>query len=465
MSVRYRFPVGFVWGSATAALQVEGATNSDGRGPSVWDVFCRDHPEKIFEGATPDMACDHYHRFREDVREMREIGHNGYRFSISWPRLFPDPRGPVNQSGADFYDRLIDCLLENGIEPNVTLYHWDLPHSLGETGGWECQETVDRFTDYARSCFARYGDRVTLWSTINEPGWSALNGYITGLHPPCKQDQGAFVRAATGLMEAHARAVAVGHESSPNAKIGIVLNLSPIHPATPSEKDLDAARMADGMLHRWFLEPAIRGEFPEDIMYLYESRGILDRRLDRDLIRKGTVDFLGVNYYYPHHASAAADETAFFLNTSGRREEACQFSLAGLFRFVPNPEGRFTDWGGGVDPEGLHQSLIRADRYRHGIPLYVTENGIGRQESLIGETVDDSERIEYLQSHLKAVHRAIADGANVKGYYMWSLMDNFSWLNGFKKRYGFLFIDRTTLARFKKKSAYWYREVSLANGF
>jgi beta-galactosidase len=460
------FPRGFVWGSATSALQIEGATAADGRGPSVWDDFCRRHPEKIYGGASPEPACGHYARWREDVGLIRELGHNGYRLSISWPRLFPGGGARLNEPGAAFYDRLFDALLEAGVEPNVTLYHWDLPNELGEKGGWENPDTALRFADYAAACFRRYGDRVRLWATINEPAWTVLNGYVTGLHPPCRpRDYAGALRAAQGLLRGHALAAAAGRRERPGIKTGIVLNMSRIHPATPSEADKAAAALADGVINRWFSDAVIKGRFPEEIRDLYAREGLLPEGWQETeaLLRAVPPDFLGVNYYYPHYASADAPATGFHLNTSGRPEEDCEFSIKGLFRFVKNPRGRFTAWGWEIDPEGLYDLLLRVHRASPGLPVYVTENGLGRVEELAGGTVDDGERIDFVRAHLAAVHRAIAAGANVRGYYIWSLMDNFSWLNGYKKRYGFLYVDRATLARSKKKSALWFREAALAN--
>ncbi|MBI4350267.1 MAG: family 1 glycosylhydrolase [Elusimicrobia bacterium] len=461
-----KFPKGFIWGSATSALQIEGATAEDGRGPSVWDEFCRRHPEKIFGGASPEPACGHYRRWREDVGLIRELGHNGYRLSISWPRLFPGGAPRLNEAGAAFYDRLFDALLEAGVEPNVTLYHWDLPLELGEKGGWENPDTALRFADYAGACFRRYGDRVRLWSTINEPGWTVLNGYVTGLHPPCRpRDYAGALRAAQGLLRGHALALGACKEERPGSSAGIVLNMSRVHPATPSEADAKAAALADGLINRWFSDAVLKGRFPADMRDFYADRGLLPEGLEETeaLLRAAPPGFLGVNYYYPHYASADAPATGFHLNTSGRPEEDCEFSIKGLFRFVKNPRGRFTAWGWEIDPEGLYDLLLRVHQASPGLPVYVTENGLGRVEELAGGTVDDQERIDFVREHLRAVHRAIAAGADVRGYYMWSLLDNFSWINGYKKRYGFLYVDRATLARHKKKSALWFREAALAN--
>jgi beta-galactosidase len=446
---------------------VEGAAREDGKGPSIWDVFCAEHPDRIFGRATPEVACDHYHRYLEDVRLQREMGHTGYRLSISWPRLFPEGRGELNPQGALFYHRLFDALLAAGIEPNVTLYHWDLPQALADRGGWENAETIAAFAEYAEACFRLFGDRVRLWSTLNEPSWATLHGYVTGLHPPLRRDGRGAAQVAWNLLAAHARALRVGHQTRPGTKIGIALNLSPVYPATSAPADAVAARVADALLNRLFLDPVLRGTLPEELVDLGRRHALWPQQSPEDIRALGedTVDFLGVNYYYPHHASAAAADTLFRLNTSGERAEKSQFSLAGLFALVRNSRGRYTDWDWEIFPPGLFDLLARVEASRPGLPVYVTENGIGLDDRLQGETVEDGARIDFVREHLQEVHRAIASGVAVKGYYMWSLMDNFSWINGYKKRYGFLYVDRSTLRRYQKKSALWFRDVAANNGF
>ncbi|RCK77924.1 MAG: Glycosyl hydrolase family 1 [Candidatus Ozemobacter sibiricus] len=465
--MEYRFPEGFVWGAATAALQVEGALDADGRGPSVWDVFCREHPERIFGGVTPAVACDHYHRFAEDVRLMKEFGLTGYRLSIAWPRLFPTGDGPLNEAGAAFYHRLFDALTAAGIEPHVTLFHWDLPQALAERGGWENPATVAAFVAYAQTCFRLFGDRVRRWATFNEPSWMILNGWLTGLHPPAWRDPAAAVRVSTAVLGAHARAVRAFREGGHLGAIGIVLNLSPVYPATERPEDATAAQRADGILNRWFRRPVLHGSFPEDIWALYEDCRIAPALTpdDRQALAEARPDFLGVNYYYPHHAVADAAETSFHLNITGDRREDCVFALAGLFRFVKNPTGRYTDWGWEIYPEGLYDLLKNINEERPDLPLFVTENGIGLADRVVDGRVDDQARIAFVREHLQAVHRAIAAGVPVRGYFLWSLLDNFSWLNGYRKRYGLFFVDRLTLRRIPKASAFWYREVARANGF
>ena len=448
-----RFPEGFVWGSATAALQIEG---EHGRGPSVWDDFCRNHPERVYGAATPAVACDHARRWEEDLDWIARLGHTGYRFSISWPRVVPDGVGRPSAEGLDLYDRLVDGLLARGVQPNVTLYHWDLPSALGS---WENPQTVDRFLEFATACFERLGDRVPLWATLNEPAWTTLNGYVTGLHPPCRKDFRAAIRVAHRMLTAHQRAVQLYRQGGWKGGVGIALNLCAVRPASGTEEDRAAAHLADGLLNRWFVEPVLLGCYPADVVALYERCGLMpDEALP---LTTETADWVGVNYYYPHHAAADAPSTAFHLNTSGDPAEDCVFSIEGLFRFVRNADGQHTAWGWEIDPSGLHELLLRAHAYRPGIPVYVTENGI----ALADDGLEDDERIRFLRAHLEAVHRAITDGVNVCGYLMWSLMDNFSWVNGYKKRYGFLRVDPRTLARSPRRSAEWFREGARANGF
>lgn len=458
----------FVWGAATAALQIEGATAEDGRGDSVWDVFCREHPERIFERATPETACDHYHRFAEDVRLMRDFGITGYRFSISWPRLFPGGDGPLNERGAAFYHRLIDALLEAGIKPHVTLFHWDLPQPLATGGSWESEHTIAAYETYAATCFRLFGDRVKRWATFNEPGWMTLNGWVTGLHPPARQEYRAAIQVATNLLVAHARVYERYHADNRDGEVGIVLNMSPVMPASGDPADIRAAGVADAVLNRWFSDPVMHGRFPRAAVSLYESHGLMPEigSEDRQRLALPSADFLGVNYYYPHHASADARETGFHLNTSGNRLEPCRFAIKGLFRFVQPAQGQATDWGWEIAPEVLGDLLIALHRERPDLPIDVTENGIGLPDTPGADgKIDDQARIEFIRGHLAAIHRARAAGANVRGYYLWSLLDNFSWINGYKKRYGLFYVDRATCARTPKKSAYWYREASANHGF
>ena len=436
------FPQDFFWGCATAALQIEGSTQADGREPSIWDDFCRDFPDKIFDRATPEPACDHYQRWAEDVEWIHKLGHNAYRFSLSWPR---------GARGLDFYDRLVDALCQKGIAPMATLYHWDLPSRLGS---WENPEVPEAFADFAEKAASRLGDRVSHWMTLNEPAWSVMNGYVTGLHPPAVQDLRRAFRAGHNLMRAHHLALERLRDGGVRGELGVALNLSPVRCAGSSAKDRRAARWADDFLNRWFLEAVVYGRYPQ------RSRRLLERTLgfEGDLENPQPIDFLGVNYYYPKWVAHSQDETRFHLNTSGQTQEKCQFSLQGRLRFVDSPQkAEKTEWDWEIDPQGLEDLLLDLHRAYPRLPLMVTENGIGLREDWSSQ--QDPQRIEFVRAHLEAVQRARQGGAPVRGYLMWALMDNFSWLNGYQKRYGLLAVHPETLERRPKASAEWFRST------
>lgn len=431
------FPPGFFWGCATAALQIEGSTQADGREPSIWDDFCRDYPERIHGRATPEIACDHYRRWQDDLDWIGKLGHNAYRFSLSWPR---------GQRGLDFYDRLVDGLCARGVAPMATLYHWDLPSRLGS---WENREAPEAFADFVESAARRLGDRVSHWMTLNEPAWSIMNGYVTGLHPPCVQDLTRAFQAGHQLMRAHHLALARLRGVGVRGQLGAALNLSPVRCAGTSAKDRRAARWADDYLNRWFLEAVIHGRYPQ----------VAARRLrfEEVLENPEPVDFLGVNYYYPKWVAHSEQPTQFHLNTSGLSQEKCQFSLQGKLQFVDSPRAEKTEWDWEIDPQGLEDLLLDLHRSYPGLPLIVTENGIGLRED--PSCQDDPQRIAFVEAHLRAVCSALKQGAPVRGYLMWALMDNFSWLNGYQKRYGLLAVHPETLERRPKASAEWFRQV------
>lgn len=431
------FPADFFWGCATAALQIEGSTQADGREPSIWDDFCRQHPERIHGRATPDIACDHYRRWQEDLNWIGELGHNAYRFSLSWPR---------GARGLDFYDRLVDGLCARGVAPMATLYHWDLPSRLGS---WENPDVPEAFADYVELAARRLGDRITHWMTLNEPAWSIMNGFVTGLHPPGVQDLRRAFQAGHHLMRAHHLALGRLRAAGVRGQLGIALNLSPVRCAGNSAKDRRAAGWADDYLNRWFLEAVVHGRYPAKAARRLRFEGVLEN--------PQPVDFLGVNYYYPKWVAHSDQATCFHLNTSGQSQEKCQFSLQGRMQFVDSPRAQKTEWDWEIDPEGLEDLLLDLHRHYPGLPLMVTENGIGLREDW--SSSDDRQRIAFVEAHLQAISRALARGAPVRGYLMWALMDNFSWLNGYQKRYGLLAIHPETLERRPKASAAWFRKV------
>lgn len=432
------FPKGFVFGAATAAYQVEGAVAEDGRGPSIWDEFAHT-PGKTYMGQTGDVACDQYHRYQDDVRLMRELGFASYRFSIAWPRIFPLGAGRVNQSGVDYYLRLTEALLEQGIAPMATLYHWDLPQALGERGGWTNRDTASRFAEYAAAVVDRLADRVTRWITLNEPSVVAYLGHLFGQHAPGRQDMGEALLAAHHLMVGHAEAVEAMRARSANAEIGVTLNLAPVYPVDADPRNVAAARLYDGQINRFFLDAACRGEYPQDMLTAYSE--LIDpsyiAQADMNLMKRQTIDFLGVNYYFPNVVRAGTHPL--------------------VVETLP-PEGPLTDMGWPVKPEGLRDLLRRIARDYPGVPLYITENGAAFADVVQAGRVHDLARVDFLRRHLEACLDAIEDGVDLRGYYVWSLLDNFEWAYGYSKRFGIVYVDYETQQRIPKDSALWLKE-------
>jgi beta-glucosidase len=430
------FPPSFLWGAATAAYQVEGATHEDGRGESIWDRFCA-RPGHVHNDDTGATACDFYHRFPEDVALMRQLGLNAFRFSVAWPRVLPDGRGAVNQRGLDYYDRLVDDLLRNEIEPVATLYHWDLPTALEDRGGWPERATVDAFCEYADVVTARLGDRVKRWTTHNEPWVVAWLGYGNGAHAPGRASRRDAIATAHHLLLSHGLAAEIIRRESPGAHVGIALNLTRFLPASEDPADAAAAAEADGEMNRWFLDPLFRGAYPADVLLRYEADAPPIQDGDLATIA-APLDFLGVNYYH--------------------REVVARSGNAG-HRPVYQPGSVYTDMGWEVSPLELFELLVRlADEYDPA-ELYVTENGaaFGDVRGHDG-SVKDPERQAYLAEHIASVGRAIEAGVPVAGYFVWSLLDNFEWAYGYSKRFGIVYVDYTTLARIPKGSFYWYRD-------
>jgi beta-glucosidase len=438
------FPSGFTWGAATSAHQIEGAWDEDGKGESIWDRF-NHTPGNIANGDTGDVACDHYHRWREDVALMKEMGLHAYRFSISWPRLLPEGRGRVSAAGVDFYSRLVDALLEAGIQPFATLYHWDLPQALQDQGGWPARTTAQAFVEYAGLASQKLGDRVNHWITLNEPFVSAIVGYLQGRHAPGHSDLGEALAAAHHLMLAHGWAVPTIRRNSPGAQVGITLNLSPHIPASPSAADRAAAWAGDGILNRWFLDPIAARGYPADIIRYHGRAMDFVEADDLDAIAV-PINFLGVNYY----SREVVRSTKIPKNENAPRSVS------------PNPNR--TDMGWEVYPEGLHALLGRL-HFDYRFPaFYVTENGAAYRDRLGDDgRVEDPLRIRYLKEHLLAAAQAIAAGVPLRGYFAWSLMDNFEWAHGYSKRFGLIYVDYPTQRRVPKASASWYRRIIAAN--
>lgn len=447
----FTFPKNFLWGASTSAYQIEGAYNEDGRGESVWDRFAR-IPGKIEDGSNGDVACDHYHRYPEDVALMQHIGLDVYSLTVAWPRILPEGRGRVNQKGLDFYRRLADTLLEAGITPFMTLYHWDLPVALQDEGGWAARSTAEAFVEYADVFTRALGDRVTNWVTHNEPWCASFLSYAIGEHAPGLRDWEAAVKASHHLMLAHGWAIPVFRQNSPGCQTGIVLNFSPSEPASPSAADYHAARRHDGHFNRWFLDPLYGRRYPADMLAEYTENGWLPT----DLIQPGDMeaiaaplDFLGVNYY----------------NRSIHRADIPEEQNLPQTNFMA-PESEWTDIGWEVHPQSLYNLLCRL-HFEYQIPrLIVNENGAayGDAPDASGR-VRDTRRIQFIRDHLIQAHRAIQAGVPLEGYFTWSIMDNYEWAKGYTMRFGLIWVDYQTQQRILKDSALWYRQVIAANGF
>jgi beta-glucosidase len=436
------YPPGFKFGAATAAYQIEGAWNEDGRGESIWDTFCRT-PGAVAGGDTGDVACDHYHRWRDDLDLLAAMRIESYRFSISWPRVQPDGRGALNRRGVRFYRRLVEGLLERGIEPVATLYHWDLPQALQDTGGWAARDTTERFADYAAAMAAELGDVVGQWITHNEPWVVAFLGHAEGRKAPGIRDWPTALRVSHHLLVSHGLAVRALRAGTPEGTpVGITLNLHPQRPVRASQEDIAAARIADGYANRWFLDPVLRGSYPDDLVEVFaRSFGPPDSVRPGDLaLTSEPIDFLGVNYYFPHRVSA--DPTVAPLGV--RHAE---------------PVGPLTTMGWEQDPSGLHEILTRVARDYGSLPIYITENGAAFDDgNVVDGYVDDPARVEYLEGHLAALARAIADGVDVRRYFAWSFLDNFEWEHGYDQRFGLVHVDYATQRRVPKRSGLWYRD-------
>ncbi|OHD75235.1 MAG: beta-glucosidase [Spirochaetes bacterium RBG_13_68_11] len=443
------FPRGFLWGTATAAYQVEGAVHEDGRGETIWDRFCR-VPGAISDGGTGDVACDHYHRWRDDVENMRDLRLSSYRFSTAWSRVFPHGRGALNRKGLDFYEALVDGLLAAGIQPALTLYHWDLPQALQDAGGWTNRDTASWFAEYATCMFTHLGDRVKIWMTLNEPWVSAFVGHFQGRHAPGIRDFAAAVQAGHVLLHAHALAVGAFRElGARDARVGIALDLHPVYPWSDGQSDEEAARRCDGHCNRWFLDPVFKGTYPRDMLDLYARQHAAPRVHEGDAaaLASHPVDFLGVNYYFPHRVYAS-DAGGLLGYELGHRKD--------------RPH---TEMGWEVNPGSLFELLVRL-KADYGDPaIYITENGAAYKDQRVEKgQVQDDDRIEYLDGHLRAARRAIERGVKLQGYFLWTLLDNFEWGFGTSRRFGITHVDFATQVRTWKKSAGWYQHVIATNG-
>lgn len=456
MSLTHRFPDGFQWGTATSAYQIEGAVDADGRGASIWDTFCR-APGRVLGGDTGDVACDHYHRLEGDLDLMSRLGIQTYRFSVAWPRVIPNGRGPVSEAGLDFYRRLVDGLLERGIAPLVTLYHWDLPQALDDEGGWLSRDTVDAYVDYAALVAEALGDRVPSFTTFNEPWCSAFLGYASGDHAPGHTDAGEAFRVAHHLNLAHARAVSALRCVLPSsAAISLTLNVHQVYPASDDPADRRATEHVDLISNRIFLDPALGHGYPDALVDT--TRTITDW----SFVEAGDIgalhapiDGLGINYY----TSALIADPA---SPAGRQ---AHLAWPGTTKAVSlAPDGELTGIGWRITPGALTDLLRRIAADAPTMPLTIHENGAAYDVAVIDGLVDDTDRIRYLDAHLRALHDAITAGVDVRGYMLWSFLDNFEWAWGYSQRFGIVHVDFDTLARTPKASADWYAGVIAANG-
>lgn len=445
---RLIFPDHFLWGAATSAYQIEGAHDRDGKGESIWDRFAHTQG-RIWNGETGDRACDHYHRYREDIGIMADLGLQAYRFSISWPRIFPSGGGKANRQGLDFYRRLVEELQQHKIKAVPTLYHWDLPQALQDKGGWLNRDTARYFAEYGACLFEQLDLPVELWITLNEPWVVAILGHAFGIHAPGLDDFKAAITAGHHLLLGHGLAVQAFREvRQADEPIGITLNLAPVEPLTDSKSDREAAYRSDGFMNRWFLDPLFKGYYPSDMVDLYHRNFNLTAFSRDDLkIIAEPIDFLGINNYTRVLVEGGGDENAFMGNP------------------VNPPDADYTEMGWEVYPRGLYNLLTRIHRDYGPLPLYVTENGAAFNDQPGKDgTVNDPQRVSFLQNNLKYCLQAIEEGVPLRGYFAWSLLDNFEWAFGYSKRFGLVYVDFTTLERYPKESAYWYKKVISRNG-
>jgi beta-glucosidase len=437
-----RFPDKFLWGTATAAYQIEGAPDADGKGPSIWDTFSH-LPGKIEHGDNGDVACDHYHRYRDDVALMADLGLNAYRFSISWPRVQPSGSGAANAAGLDFYSRLVDALLERGITPFITLYHWDLPQALQDHGGWGNRETADRFGEYAALVGRHVGDRVKHWITFNEPWAFVVIGHLWGMHAPGATDLRLTYQSSHHVNLAHGDAVRALRAAVPGSVIGITQVSQPAYPASDSDADVEAARRFDSFVNRWYWEPALLGAYPAEV--LERLGGNAPRIEDGDAQRMSPkIDFFGHNSY--SRAVVQDDPSSQLMGAAQIRTD--------------NPA---TEMGWEIYPDHLYDALTRITRDYGPIDIYITENGAAFRDEVVNGAVNDPQRTDYLREHLAACHRAIQDGVKLRGYFCWSLLDNFEWAYGYGKRFGLIHVDYATQQRIVKASGRFFGRVAAAN--
>lgn len=459
-----KFPKDFLFGAASASYQVEGAWNEDGKGVSNWDVFSK-IPGKTFENTNGDVAVDQYHRYKEDVRMMAEIGLESYRFSISWPRIIPDGDGEVNQKGLDYYNNLIDECLKYGIVPFVTLYHWDLPQVLEECGGWTNKRTVDAFVKYANVCYKAFGDRVKHWITFNETVVFCALGYLAGAHPPgIKNDVKKYFQATHNVFTAHAKSVKHYKELRQFGEIGITHVFGPAFGVDNTADSEFAAYHANQYGVSWYYDPILKGSYPEYVVKYLDEKGFTPDWTSGELqvIKEAAEcnDFIGLNYYQPQRVMKNTESAAQEATRENSTGAPGNVSFDGVYKTVMMADKKYTKWGWEISPDAFLDGLRMLKADYGDIKMYITENGLGDEDPIIEDVVVDVPRIKYIEEHLRAVKNAISEGINLKGYYAWSSIDLLSWLNGYKKQYGFIFVDhKNNLDRKIKLSGHWYKKI------
>lgn len=446
----------FLWGGASASYQCEGAWDVDGKVPSMWDHYL--HENNLENG---DVASDHYHRYEEDIRMMAEGGHTSYRFSLSWPRIIKNREGEVNEKGLDFYHKLIDTCHKYNIEPFVTLYHWDLPQYWEELGGWTNNDVSEAFAHYAKVCYEAFSGKITWWTTFNEPKWFVANGYLIGNYPPGLNNVQKTMEAAYNVMYASALGVREFREGNYPGKIGVVHSYTPVEGVDNSIQTQIAMRNADNYSNNWILDAAVFGEFPIDLVtrlsLKYDVSFVKTEQLQ--IIKKNTVDFLGLNYYARSLVKPyESGETQLQFNHTGIPGES-KIMIKDWFEQVKDPNSEFTAWDTEIYPKGLYDGLIKAYK-KYQVPIFVTENGVGVREDVTGEMVQDDYRISFMNDHINAILNAKDQGVDVRGYFAWSPFDLYSWKNGHEKRYGLVAIDyENSLVRKPKASYHWFKQI------
>lgn len=460
----YDFPKDFWWGSASSATQMEGAANEGGKGENIWDRWFKEEPNRFFQGIGPERTSDFYHRYKEDIKLMMELGHNSFRTSISWSRLIPDGDGEVNQEAVKFYRDVFATMREYDIEPFVNLYHFDMPMAMQDIGGWTSRKVVEAYVRYATICFEQFGDLVTKWFTHNEPVVPVEGQYLYGFHYPAELDFQKAVQAGFHAVLAGAKAVEAFRKGGHKGEIGVILNLTPSYPRSQHPADLKAAHIADLFFNRSFLDPFVKGEFPQDLVDLLKEEGYLPvvEEGDLDIIKNNTVDILGVNYYQPRRIKAKEHLP----------NPEAPFMPERYFDYFNEMHGRkmnpYRGWE--IYEKGIYDILVNVRENYGNIPCFISENGMGveNEERFLNEEgqIQDDYRIEFYKNHLKWVHKALKEGTNVKGYHVWTFIDNWSWLNAYKNRYGLVSIDlNNDLKRTVKKSGEWFRELAENHGF